>query len=226
VAVCASPALALVLGACGGDTDLTSADPVTTATPTTTEEDTDRLLPCSEDRHAVIVDLDGAITMGTDEYDKWMEDPDHEPELRFGAAELMRAWRERGYEIVYLADGLADSTIGDTPIDEATTAWLEKHGVPSGEGTQLLFWDNENMSLDGYKTQTLLDLGTEGVSIDYGYTDSEVDITAYRAGGLRADGIFTRDPVAGELGTTAVAEPTWLNHLVDTVDPLPPVCER
>lgn len=225
-AACTLPSLALVVGACGGGAEVTSADPPTTAAPSTTDDEADGLLPCSQDRHAVIVDLDGTVTSDTGQYGRWMADPDYDPELRPGAPELMRAWRERGYEIVYLAGRLSSSTIGGTPIEDATLAWLEAHDVPADEGTHLRFWDNESMAIDHYKTQTLLDLRTEGVSVEYGYTDAELDITAYRAGGLAPERIFTRDPVAGDQGTTAVVEPTWLGHLADTVDPLPPVCER
>lgn len=225
VALGTLPAVALVAGACGDGGEVTSAEPAATEAPSTTEG-TEGPLPCAQDRHAVIVDVDGTVTAGTGEYDRWITEPGYELRVKPGAPELLRAWRERGYEIVYLAGRPSTSKIGGVPIEEATSAWLAEHGIPTGEGTHLRFWDVDTTELPNYKTQELFDLTNEGVSIDYGYTDAEVDITAYRAGGLEPGDIFTRGPAMGAQGTTGVAEDSWLHHLTETVDPLPPVCER
>lgn len=225
VALGTLPAVALVAGACGSGGEVTSAEPGATE-PSSTTEGPEGPLPCAEDRHAVIVDLDGTVIVGTGEYDRWITEPGYEPRLQPGAPELLRAWRERGYEIVYLAGRLPDGESRDVPIDEVASAWLAEHGIPTGDGTHLRFWDVDQAELPNHKTQALFDLTNEGVSIDYGYTDAEVDITAYRAGGLEPGDIFTRGPAMGSQGTTGVPEDGWLQHLTEAVDPLPPVCER
>lgn len=225
VALGTLPAVALVAGACGGGGEVSSAEPTDTEAPSTTQG-TEGPLPCAEDRHAVIVDLDGTVIVGAGEYDRWVAEPDYDPQVQPGAPELLRAWRERGYEIVYLAGSLSDGATDDVPIEEAASDWLARQGMPTGDGTHLRFWDVDAAELPNYKMQELLDLSNEGVSIDYGYTDAESDITAYRAGGLEPGNIFTRGPALGAQDTTGVTEGSWLRHVTETVDPLPPVCER
>ena len=181
--------------------------------------------PCAENRHAVVVDMDGTLTAGAAELETWQADPTYDPELRPGANDLMRTWRALGYEVVYLTERPADIVIGDTPIAGATQSWLERHEFPAGERTHLFVWDTEAYpTVDEYKVQTLINLGLEDLAVDYGYTDTRLDVIAYRTAGIAADQIFTVGEAAGEDGTVPVREPGWLAHQVTAVESLPPVC--
>jgi hypothetical protein len=223
-------AAALVAAGCGSDDGASansSADTTVASSTTEAGGDTggDEVRPCVIDRHGVVIDMDGTLTASVAELGLWVADPDYDPAVRPGSVELMQAWRARGYEIVYLTGRPTTMTIGTTPIADATAAWLQRHGFPTGEGTQLFVWDvNRVETLEEFKTQTLIDLGSDGLQIDYGYTDASLDVIAYRTSGIAADHIFTIAEAAAEAGTVAVPEPDWLPHKASVVDPLRPVC--
>jgi phosphatidate phosphatase PAH1 len=216
--------------ACGsGDDGATAADDA--SEPAVDESTTavaagGGLQPCAEDRHGVVIDVDGSLTASVGELSLWVADPAYDPAVRPGAVDLMQAWRTLGYEIVYLTGRPAEMRIGTTPIADATAAWLERHRFPTGAGTQLFVWDARAVeTLEQFKTQTLIDLHREGLSLDYGYTDATLDVIAYRTAGIAADHIFTIGEASGfEEGTVAVPDPSWLPHQVAVVDAQPPVC--
>jgi phosphatidate phosphatase PAH1 len=228
IALVTAMAVVAVAG-CGSGGDDASADD--TVEPTVDERTTavaagDDVQPCAEDRHGVVIDMDGTLTASIDELALWVANPAYDPAVRAGAVDLMQAWRTLGYEIVYLTGRPADMRIGRTPIADATAAWLERHRFPTGEGTQLFVWDASAVErLEQFKAQTLIDLQREGLSLDYGYTDATLDVVAYRTAGIDADHIFTIGEASGfQEGTVAVPDPSWLPHQVAVVDELPPVC--
>jgi phosphatidate phosphatase PAH1 len=219
-----------VIAACGsgGGTSAGSTTQTTLAANTTrAAAEGDELRPCDEDRHAVIVDMDGTLTALASELALWEANPAYDPPIRPGAVDLLQAWRALGYEIVYLTDRRADTKIGGASITDATAAWLARHGFPTGTGTHLFVWDTGvTERVEQYKTQTLIDLGGDGLSLDYGYTDASADVLAYRTAGIAADHIFTIGDASGfQKGTVAVPGLSWLPHQAGAVDPLPPVCK-
>jgi phosphatidate phosphatase PAH1 len=220
-----------VLAGCGSEGG-PSADDAGDAAESTLGETTtlaaageDGLRPCAEDRHGIVIDVDGTLTASTGELGLWLANPAYDPAVRPGAIDLMRAWRALGYEIVYLTGRPADLKVGNASIADATAAWLEGRRFPTGDGTYVFVWDTTAVErIEQYKTQTLIDLATDGLSIDYAYTDARLDVVAYRTAGIAADHIFTIGEAAAEAGTVAVPDPSWLPHQVAVVDPLPPVC--
>jgi hypothetical protein len=228
-ALAAAGLLGVACGPEGGDAPVPRAGASTASTAEEPEDGNGQpgaLPPCAEDRHGVVTDMDGTLTTSVAELAAWLEDPTYDPAVRPGAVELLRAWRARGYEIVYLTGRPADMTVGESPIADATSAWLDRHGFPTGEGTHLFVWDTGAVpKMEHFKLKTLVDLDHEGLTIDYGYTDLGLDVIAYRTAGLPAERIFTIGEAVGERGTVPVAEPGWRAHRERDVDPLPPVCE-
>jgi hypothetical protein len=184
------------------------------------------LLPCAEDRHGVVVDV-GALTFGTGELAKWLADPSYDMAPRPGATDLLAAYRFRGYQIVYLTGLASDGVIGPNavPLTGEITAWLTRHGMPTGEGTQLLMWDKANFAdPTAYRIDALVRLSLDGLSLDYGYTDDKNDVRAMTNGGVPLDHIFTIQGDGGTPGTEGTLEQDWATHKVRVVDPLPAAC--
>jgi phosphatidate phosphatase PAH1 len=216
--------------ACGSgwDASADSRDPALEVGTTGAAADEDGAVrPCGEDRHGVVIDVDGTLTADGGALLVAVANPGYDPAVHPGAVELMQAWRALGYEIVYLTGRPAGVNVGSLSMADATGSWLEAHGFPTGDGTHVFVWDARAIDrIERYKTQTLVGLTTEGLSLDYGYTGTWTDVIAYRTAGIPADHIFTigeaSDP---EEGTVAVSDPSWLPHQVKVVDPLPPVCD-
>jgi phosphatidate phosphatase PAH1 len=230
VSVILAIAVMLPAAACGSGWDASAGDSgePTLGVDTTEAADENDVQPCPEDRHGVVVDVDGTLTANAGELLVAVANPAYDPAVRPGAVELMQAWRALGYEIVYLTGRPAGMHVGYMSIADATAAWLESHSFPTGDGTHVFVWDDRAIErIEQYKTQTLVELTTEGLSLDYGYTGTPTDVIAYRTAGIPADHIFTVGEASdsGE-GTVPVLDPGWLSHQVNVVDPLPPVCAR
>jgi hypothetical protein len=228
VAALAAAALtmAAACGAGSGDASSAAGDLGQPAQTTESVATTGGGQDCAANRHGIVVDVDGTLTADAiGELARWLTDPTYDPLVRPGAVDLLNAWRSRGYEIVYLTGRPQGLKIGDVPIADATATWLESHGFPTGDGTHTYIWDNVAVpQIERYKAQALIDLASEGLSVDYAYTGSPVDVAAYRTAGIAADHIFTVGDAVDEPGTVAVRESGWLAHQVSTVDPLPKVC--
>lgn len=184
------------------------------------------LRPCAEDRHGVVVDF-GSLTFGTGELAKWLEDPGYDLAPRPGASDLLAAYRFRGYQIVYMTGLASDGVVGPNalPLAGEITAWQARHGMPTGEGTQLVMWDKANFSdPTAFRIDALVRLSLDGLSLDYGYTDDENDVRAMSNAGIPRDHIFTVQGQGGTPGTVGTQEPDWASHKVRVVDPLPPAC--
>jgi hypothetical protein len=226
-------AVAIAMAACASNGGESSASPATgdrtTTAPaggdTSTSAASHGPKPCSEDRHAVVVDGDGTLTARDSELATWLANPAYDPAIRPGAVELMKAWRSRGYEIIYLTGRPASVKVGSQPIADATAAWLKRHGFPTGKGTQLFVWDTKAIAKqDQYKTQTLMDLSADGIALDYAYTNATIDVISYVTAGVHADHIFTVGAAAGQDGTVAVPGPGLQAHQLTVVEKLPDVC--
>jgi hypothetical protein len=220
--------VAAACGAGGGDDGpgaAASADTTSSTATSSTDTDANGLRPCADDRHAIVVDMDGTLTANGNELLRSIADPAYDPLVRPGAVDLLATWRSRGYEIVYLTERPASLKIGNSPMVDATGAWLRRHRFPTGDGTLLEVWDDASIPrVDQYKTEVLVGLTVEGVAVDYGYTDAAIDVLAYRTAGIAADHIFTVGDATSEPGTVAVHETGWLAHQLTVVESLPEVC--
>jgi hypothetical protein len=180
--------------------------------------------PCAQERHLVAFDIHGTVTTDEAALGSWLTDPSDEPEPRPGAAEVVAAYRERGYEILYTTGTPTNAMLGGEPAADALTGWLARHQFPTGEGTGLHTWDvagDESVEL----TDELLRLQGEGVSADAGYTNNDEDVHAYTLGGVPPERVFTLGTEAAEeLGSSAIPADDLLAHLA-TVQALPKICE-
>ena len=65
--------------------------------------------PCLSHR-AVVTDIDETLTTSDDEWLSQMGDAEHDPAMRPAANELIQAYADAGYEIVYI-------TVDDDPFE-------------------------------------------------------------------------------------------------------------
>lgn len=182
-------------------------------------------LPCTQQRHMVTFDFAGTMTV-QDELDvvtQWLAGD--EPDPRPGAAEISQAYRERGYELLYLTASPPDLTVEGLPVPAAVEDWLTRHGFATGEGVRVHGYtgggDNREAILS--ITEELLRLTAEDVRLDAGYTDDEDRVYPLASGGIPAERIYTLGPNAGAAGTTALANDDLVAHL-PAVQDLPAVC--
>jgi hypothetical protein len=182
-------------------------------------------VPCPENRHAVVIDLRTLITEEGELY-RWYDNASYDPLVRAGAVELVAAYVQRGYEIVYVTGWDATTMLGTTtPVTEALPNWMAGHGFPVGAGTSLHMWPPEEFeSEDVFKTQVLADLRSEGVQVDRLYTNDPTDVPAYVSGGMGADRIHTFGPAARVEGTDPVANEDFAVHRSETIDRQAPIC--
>ncbi len=226
--------LGLIVAACGGD-DTPRADPPISTTTASSEPAAaaPALLPCAEDRHMVAVDILGLLTVENVEVlGPWI-DGATEPTPRSGAPEVFRAYRERGYELLYITT-IPPNAFRDRSVEETATEWLTDNGFPSGPGTQIWVWDGVSRP-DGQTwisiTDEMLALAAEGVAIDAAYSENYDKTYAFAAGGVSPERNFSITPVEspGEAGPTS-APTSWIpnDDLVAhaaAVQQLPPVCQ-
>lgn len=207
-------------GAGGG-----SGSPSRASTPETSA--TGALAPCRVERHVVVIDVAGLLTLG-DETQMWVDwiNAVAEPEPRPGGPELSHAYRAKGYELLYsitvpptiLIEGLAP------PL--AVDAWLQRNGFATGDGTRVVGYNGDSTDINVLAasiTDELMRLAAEGVHLDAAYTDNDYRVYAFTAAGIPAHQVFTLGPAAGMSGTTAVAGDDLEDHR-STVEALPPVC--
>jgi hypothetical protein len=217
----------LLLAACGGDGDedaVPSAGDEQVATDETTSS-TSALRACSEERHVVAFDFAGMLTASQQDWTDWINGI-AEPEPRAGGVEVIQAYRERGYEVLYVTTAPPNILIDDLPVPVAVEGWLQRHGYPLGQGTHVLGYTGQSddphapvLSI----TEELLRLGSEGVQRDAGYTENADKAYAYASGGVDPSRIFMIGAEAGVAGTQAIPEDDLVAHAA-SLQGLAPVC--
>jgi hypothetical protein len=228
--------LVLAAAACSGGGDDEAAEAttgagdssVTTAAPPDGTTAPAPAVPCPEDRHAVVVDLRLLVASENELY-TWFGDAAYEPLVRPGAVELLQAYFQRNYEVVYVTGWASDTLLGETvPVTEAVPRWIAEHGFPNGDATSLHMWDpaataNENV----HKTEVVVDLVAAGVTVDRVYVGDETDVPAYRNGGVTGDGsIWSFDLDADPPGAPRIPGNDLVAHREATVDGEGDVCTR
>jgi hypothetical protein len=214
VAVCAPAACA------SGDDDSEVATPPLD-TETTTALGSTTAPPCAQARHTVAFDFLGTLTLENDL--AAAAAANLEVLARSGAADVATAYRDRGYEILYVSTAPANFPVGDQQLVDVLTVWLGRNGFPTGDGTRIWTWDSGGDAIVAL-VEELLRLGQAGVTVDAAYTDDADKAHAMASGGVPAAGLWTLGPGAGTPGSTAVPDDDLVAH-VATVERLGMICQ-
>jgi hypothetical protein len=208
--------LPLVLGAaaCGSGDDVSdSAD----------ESPTTKLASCSAERHVVAFDYFGTVTVADADLGDWLKDVNDSPDARPGVADVAAAYRDRGYEVLYITTAPSIIDLAGAPIGDRIADWLTETGFPLGEGTTLWVWDGNHTPMRGISAE-LDRLVGEGATIDAGYTDNEDKALAFKSA-VQSDRVYTLGSGASTSGTTPVTNDDMVAHLAD-IEALAQVCQR
>jgi hypothetical protein len=219
----------LACGDGGGD----DAAPLETVGATTTSETS--LPSCRDVNRAVVFVVFGGATSGAaGEATTWVDDPDAGPEARPGAAELASAYREVGYQIVYISLLPSETRIGDRPVVDAVTVWLGLNSFPVGEGVQV--WAPPGDGSGDASVALIEDLtrlGAGGLEIDAGYAGDQEAILPLVSGGVPRDRVFmlgATDTTGGDVTSNTDVSSTPLRdgdlaaHVAE-VRASDPICE-
>jgi len=206
------------LPACAGDdgsamessTSETSTETDTSAeteADTSAETETDTSVEteggsCYDGMHAIVTDIDETLTATDAEFVMQLMDSTYDPLEREEASELVNDYYARGYSIFYVtARAEVQSSLDDAmvPARDLTEAWLEGHGFPVGENTELILSDSFVFgdSAAEYKALALMDRQAEGFVFDYAYGNANSDIAGFEMAGIPKDVTFIIGPEAG-----------------------------
>lgn len=191
--------------AAGGDADATT----TTGLPA-----------CGEAKQLVIFATHGLITLGGDEYNRWTADyPDYSMAVRPGALDLVNAYHENGYDVLYTSHGTPDLDIQGTPYEEALTGWYEDEGFPLDDRARLF-----PGASDRRVAEELLSWARDGGTVHAAYTNADIEIPAFLSAGLPREQIYTVDAASGAEDTAGIPDDDLEAHLEDLGEP-EPVCD-
>jgi hypothetical protein len=219
--------------ACGnGGGDGNDGAPVETAGATTTSDTETSLPPCRDVNRAVVFVVFGGATSGAGgEVTSWVNDPDAEPAARPRAAALASAYREVGYEIVYVALLPSETLIGDRPVVDAVTVWLGLNSFPVGEGAQVWAPPGDGSGDPSVALiEELARLGAAGVDVEAGYAGDQETAFPLAAGGVPRDRVFMVGATGGEatsdsdVTSTPLRDEDMSAHAAD-VQALEKICE-
>ena len=224
----------LLVAACGGDDDSGASPPSTDPPdPEGAAGIEARLLPCAEDRHLVAVDIVGFLTaeQSATIIGPWLGEG-VSPAPRDGAPEVFHAYRDRGYELLYISL-LPQASVPALSLPDMFTDWLASGGFPTGPGTDIFVPETAAISDAGTWvaiTDRLLSLAAEGVSIDAAYTESPDYSHAYSTAGVPAERNYSLTPVTivdralPDTPVTRIPNDDMVAHAGEVAG-LPPVCE-
>lgn len=160
----------------------------------------------------VVFDIDGTLTTGDDELalEVFTElfGGDYVPEAYDGAGDIVAAYSDRGYEMIYL-------TGRPYWLSHVTRGWLEDLGAPLGTVHLTRDLGETLPTEDGvgnYKRDYL-----RSILVDHhilrAYGNAETDIFGYREAGIALEDIYIIGDNAGASGTQAVDN--YPDHLAD-----------
>lgn len=205
-----------------------------------------------QERHAVVVDIDGALTIYV------LNDfgPTNGMFLdtginftRDGSVLLMNLYYRLGYDIVYICGRPKNMDVNGVPMGDATLQWLHDKGYPTEpDRTVLILMDspvsvtdapNPGKAMAAYVgehgekmfSEMLSDLQDRTkIRYDYAYSDSDLAVNAFLSVGVPAGHIFT----IGNLGVSRLGykgsqpilgpglNPGFGDHILDYVIPKVP----
>ncbi len=172
----------------------------------------------AECRLAIVTDIDETLTLSNDEWEKQKADGTYDPKARESAVELVQAYADRGYFVLYLtarSQTWVLSGTGETSTD-ATERWLVEHGFPMDPARSRLVLSEKLVPGDAarvYKAEALAALQGEGYTFDYAYGNATTDIGAFADAMIPKAATFIIGVHAGEEGTVAIDGESWSAHL-------------
>lgn len=162
----------------------------------------------------IITDIDGTMTLADAELTRQIGDTSYVQQTNEGASELLQAWAAKGYKVVYL-------TARPHSFRLLTRKWLELKNMPYGPvitASSLVF----GPSARDYKAESIRqmveDFGWEMVAA---YGNAGSDIEAYEAASHAKDRTFIIGENAGQAGTVAVPDQSFLQHTSSYVSDQP-----
>lgn len=222
----------------GADTSTASTTAPTTSSAATTAEtsssesgvDTTTGGLCVSELPAIVTDIDETLTISDAEFLMQLGDSTYDPVEREGGAEMITAYVDLGYRIMYLtarAESLSATDSGETSR-ELTERWLMEHGYPLAEDTTEVVLSEVLVlgeSARTYKAEAIAALQADGWRFDYAYGNATSDIDAYADAGISLDVTFIIGEHAGEGGTVAVEGEGWVDHTAAFLPMVPMACE-
>jgi len=185
---------------------------------------------CETELPAIVTDIDETLTISDGEFIMQISDGNYDPIEREGGSELITAYADLGYRIMYLTARSEDIVLevtGET-AREATERWLVEHGYPTDPETTLVVlapmfvFDD---TAQAYKAAALMEQQAAGWRFDYAYGNATSDIGAYAEAGIDTSVTFIIGEHAGEGGTVAVEGEGWVEHAAAHLPTVPAVCE-
>ena len=222
--------LGLGIVACGDGSSDGEAAPLETSAPETTA---DTGLPaCRDVGRTIVFSVFGAATAGTTgEAAAWVGDPDAEPTARPNAATIASAYRDAGYQLLYVAMIPSESRIGDQPVVDAITVWLGLNGFPVGEGARVWVPEGDGSADPSVALiEELALIGAAGTEVDAGYAGDQETVFPLVAGGVPRDRVYDMGGGQGEapsgshVSSTPLPDEGLPAHVAE-VRALEPICE-
>ncbi|MBK8266587.1 MAG: hypothetical protein IPK80_35340 [Nannocystis sp.] len=167
---------------------------------------------------AIVFDIDETLTISDAEWEMQKADGTYDPVERAAASEMVSAYADRGYQIIYLTARSQTWVLGGTgeSSTDATRRWLEEHGFPLDPASSRIILSKTLVSGDtaiAYKAGALADMQAEGLVFDGAYGNATTDIAAFAQAKIPKDVTFIIGVHAGEEGTVAIAGEGWQAHL-------------
>jgi hypothetical protein len=159
----------------------------------------------------IVTDIDGTLTTSDNELLMQIGDGTYVPAMMGAADQLIQAWANKGYPIVYL-------TARPHLFRAETRGWLQDLGFPAGPViTAVAIGDTA-----AYKTLWLDRMfDTFGWMPVAAYGNADTDIIAYESSGIPKDRTFIVGPLAGDSGTVAIPDNDFTDHIATFVNAQP-----
>ncbi|MCB9548809.1 MAG: hypothetical protein H6706_23640 [Myxococcales bacterium] len=172
-------------------------------------------------RQAVVFDVDGTLTIGDSEiFQEVLLGSD--PEMYEGALDVVWAWADAGYFIVYM-------TGRPYFLNPATRRWLERHGFPPGPVRTTDSLSEALPTADGVQTykRNWINHLRESAGLDFvaAYGNADTDVCGYAQANIPPSVTWIIGPHGGEAcqgfqATQAVTD--YPTHLARDLADLPP----
>lgn len=185
---------------------------------------------CTDEFPAIVTDIDETLTLSDEEFAMQLADGTYDPIERESAAEMVNAYADLGYRVLYLTARSETFTTGGTneTAREVTERWLTEHGLPFGDDNAMLILADSIVVGDAtrmYKAEALAGLQAQGWRFDYAYGNAETDFGAYEDAMIAKDVTFSIGELAGTDGTTPISDDGYTQHLADHLPTVPAVCD-
>ena len=162
---------------------------------------------------AVLFDIDGTLTQS--DFEQLLDYPgiayaDPKP----GAFDLVQSYMDKGYQVIYLTARVYWYARG-------TREWLDYMGLPQGFLRTSLSNEISLFKTADYKASFIDSVQAKGVEVVRAYGNATTDAEAYELAGLAKQDSFTIGKDAGHLGTQAIANDSYYEHLEEQVYTFP-----